>query len=244
MDFFEKWIGSVFNSFGFELRRHPHRTNPEFQLLRGLQYFEIDRILDVGANTGQFASQLRKLGFKGSIVSFEPLLSAHNGLLKTSALDPNWIVHPRCAIGDHEGEIMINVSDNSVSSSILPILESHTRVELKSKVVTQETVPIYRLDTIASTNIDYNNNTLLKIDTQGYEWNVLDGANTILPKLRGVHCEISLVPLYAGQRLWVEVLNRLEKVGLTLWNLQPGFTDMNKGRTLQIDATFFNTNKN
>ncbi len=83
----------------------------------------------------------------------------------------------------------------------------------------------------------------MKIDTQGYEWNVLDGAEETLSKLKGLHCELSLVQLYEGQRLWLELLGRLEKEGFTLWNLQPGFTDTTSGRTLQVDATFFRVNK-
>ena len=244
MCYFEEWIGTAFNFFGFELRRHPHRTNPEFQLLRGLQFFEINHILDVGANTGQFATKLRKLGFKGNIESFEPLQSAHCELLKTADRDPNWTVRPRCAVGDYDGEISINISGNSVSSSVLPILDTHTDVEPASEYVTKETVPICKLDTIAGEYIDDNSNIFLKIDTQGYEWNILDGAKELLPKLKGLHCEISLILLYDGQRVWFELLSRLEKEGFTLWNLQPGFTDMRKGRTLQMDATFFRLKKN
>lgn len=242
MKIFEKMIGELFNLFGFELRRHPHRTNPDYQLLRGLQYFKIDNILDVGANTGQFASQMRKIGFKGTIVSFEPLLTAYNELLKTAEPDPNWIIHSRSAIGDYEGEIDINVSENSVSSSILPILKAHTAADPASEFIKKEAVPISTLDTSGALYLQNSSSPFLKIDTQGYEWNVLDGAQETLPKLKGLHCELSLVELYEGQRLWTELMSRLQKEGFTLWNLQPGFTDPDNGRTLQMDATFFRIN--
>ena len=79
----------------------------------------------------------------------------------------------------------------------------------------------------------------MKIDTQGYEWAVLDGAKKILPRIKGILCELSLVELYKGQHLWMDLLNRLENEEFTLWSIQRGFTDRISGRTLQIDATFF-----
>jgi len=235
----ENWIGSLFNYFGFELRRHPHRTNPEYQLLIGLKYHNIDHIFDVGANTGQFSSKIRKLGFEGNIISFEPLCSAYNALIKSTSKDNRWVAYPRCAIGDYDGDIVINVSENSVSSSILPMLDTHKEAEKKSNFVTSETVPIHKLDTVTSSYFENDINAFLKIDTQGYEWNVLNGALNIIPKLKGIHCELSLVLLYQGQHLWMELLERLENEGFILWNIQPGFTNIDSGRTLQIDAIFF-----
>ena len=78
----------------------------------------------------------------------------------------------------------------------------------------------------------------LKIDTQGYEWQVLDGARESLSQCQGVLCELSLVPLYEGQCLWMEMIQRLESGGFTLWSIQKGFTDLRDGRTLQVDAIF------
>ena len=89
-------------------------------------------------------------------------------------------------------------------------------------------------------HISGKENILLKIDTQGFEWQVLDGAEETLSKCQGVLCELSLVPLYEGQRLWLEVIERLNSMGFTLWGVQSGgFTDDQNGRTLQIDAIFF-----
>jgi FkbM family methyltransferase len=84
----------------------------------------IDLLFDVGANTGQFAMQVREQGFAGRIVSFEPLPEAHAGLVRNARGDAKWIVHERVALGAAPGDVRINVAANSVSSSILPMLDA------------------------------------------------------------------------------------------------------------------------
>jgi hypothetical protein len=81
----------------------------------------------------------------------------------------------------------------------------------------------------------------LKIDTQGYEWQVLDGAPDLLARSSAVLIELSLVPLYEGQHLWHECIARLEAAGLALWALEPVFVDPETGRTLQLDGLFLRT---
>jgi len=103
--------------------------------------------------------------------------------------------------------------------------------------------PIHRLDSVSKEYLAPASATLVKLDTQGYEWHVMDGAANTLADAVGVLSEMSLVPLYDGQRLWLDVLNRLEAEGFELWSLQTGFTDPRDGRTLQIDAAFFRTRR-
>ncbi len=208
-------------------------------MLKGINRFEVDLILDVGANAGQFALQFRSLGYKGRLVSFEPLSSAHAKLEKAARRDSRWTVHPRCAIGAQDGEAEINIAGNSVSSSILPMMESHVSASAGSAYIGVEKSSMFRLDTVAPPYLEKAHKPFLKIDTQGYEWQVLDGAGFILPRMSGVLCELSLVPLYEGQRLWLEIIRRLEDEGFTLWSIHRGFSDPRDGRTLQADALFF-----
>ena len=79
----------------------------------------------------------------------------------------------------------------------------------------------------------------MKIDTQGFEWQVLNGAQNVLPGIHGILLELSLIPLYEGQHLWQEMIVRLEQEGFTFWALQPGFVDPHNGRTLQVDGIFY-----
>ena len=236
-------IRKIFHSLGLEVHRLSPQSDPAFQLLKSLERFNIDLVFDVGANVGQFGSGLREFGFKGDLISFEPLSSAYNKLCNISKRDAKWRVHQRAAIGNYDGEIEINISNNSVSSSVLPMMEAHTSAALNSAYVGTEKVPIFRLDSVGLEYLTAFSRPFLKIDTQGIEWQVLDGASEILKHTQGVLCELSLVPLYEGQHLWMDMIHRLKSEGFTLWSIQKGFTDPRDGRTLQVDATFFRLDK-
>src|SRR6185436_15148347 len=213
MDSVKKSIKSVLrNVFGLEVFRAKNLPPSAVQVVVmdlgfSLRQFEIDLVLDVGANTGQFASEIRQGGYKGRIVSFEPLSQAHSELLVSSASDSMWEAYPRCALGDHNGEVEINIAGNSWSSSILPMLESHRSAEPESAYEGKEIVPIKTLDAVAAHYLKGAQAPFLKIDTQGFEWLVLDGARDTLPKIKGILVELSLVALYAGQHLWREVID-------------------------------------
>jgi FkbM family methyltransferase len=236
---FRHWAKAAFHSAGFEVRRLRPDASPSHQLCVALRRFGIDLVLDVGANVGQFGAELRAYGYSKPIVSFEPLSVAHAALTERAAGDPSWSVHPRTAVGDVAGTVEINVSANLFSSSLLPMLHLHEDAAPQGSYVGKETVRVARLDEIATAYLENAANPFLKIDTQGFERHVLEGAEGILPRVRGVLCELSLVPLYEGQALWLEMLSYLEALGFTLWALQPGFTDPRDGRTLQVDAIWF-----
>lgn len=234
------------NVFGLEVfwsRNQPPSAawQEATKLVASLQKFGIDLVLDVGANTGQFASEIRQCGYVGRIVSFEPLSTAHGELLQSSAGDPLWVAYPRCALGDQAGEAEINIAGNSESSSILPMLESHRNAAPESAYQGKEIVPIKTLDAVAGPYLKDARAAFLKIDTQGFEWQVLDGARETLPSIKGILVELSLVPLYEGQHLWREVIDRLEAEGFTLWAFKPVFYDKATGRTLQVDGIFYRT---
>lgn len=239
MNRLKRLVKSVINSVGFDIHYLNPASNPSFQLLKALERFKIDLVLDVGANVGQFSSELRSVGYRGGLVSFEPLSAAHHALSKVALRNTNWQVHPRSAIGDYDGEIEIHIAGNSVSSSLLPMMEAHSAAAEHSVYVGVEKTPISRLDSVGPMYLANSRRAFLKIDTQGYEWQVLDGADETLSRMQGVLCELSLVPLYEGQRLWMELIRRLEREGFALWSIQPGFMDPRDGRTLQVDAIFF-----
>ncbi|HEX7238207.1 MAG TPA: FkbM family methyltransferase [Gammaproteobacteria bacterium] len=220
------------------LRRGSTAKRNARQLLRGFDAFGIDLVFDVGANTGQFAGEIRDGGFGGRIVSFEPLTAAHRQLTAAAANDPLWSVHERCALGDRDGSVALNIAGNSVSSSILAMAAAHATAAPGSVYVGQEETALVRLDSVAHPYLASARRPFLKIDTQGFEWQVLSGAEQTLPSIHGVLCELSLVELYQGQHLWREMIDRLEAAGFSLWGLQPSFMDQ-RGRNLQCDAIFF-----
>jgi FkbM family methyltransferase len=225
--------------FGLDVIRYNEINSESAHLYKMLIANNINLIFDIGANTGQFGTFLRDSGYKGKIVSFEPLNSAWNTLLKTSKGYSSWEVHPRCAIGESHGSIQINISGNSVSSSVLKMLDSHSNAAPDSSYVGYENVPLRKLDELAEDYLNKDTMLFLKIDTQGNEWQVLNGAEKTLESVKGVMIEISLIPLYEGQRLWRDILDRLEFLGFELWALYPVFIDKHTGKTLQVDAVFF-----
>ena len=232
-------IKNTLRKFGVEVHRFSPASSSTAQLVTSLQKFDIDFILDVGANAGQFVTEIRSGGYMGNVVSFEPLSSARSALQKAREGDLKWEVYPRCALGDKDGEIEINIAGNSQSSSVLPMLDSHLSAAPHTAYVGKEKVSLLTLDGVAPTYIEKYQNPFLKIDTQGFEWAVLDGATNILPQMRGVLLELSLVPLYEGQHLWEDLVLRMRQEGFTLWAIQPMFTDPHNGRTLQFDGIFF-----
>ena len=231
-------IRKLARSFGFEITRYRPSNSAAAQLAKALEVAGINVVFDIGANEGQFAREIREYGYTGKIISFEPLSSARKKLLSFASADPNWEVHDQSAIGDQDGEIEIHIAGNSVSSSVLPMLESHSSAAVGSGYVDSESVPIAKLDSVAKQYITPESKLFIKIDTQGFEWQVLAGASETLQQARGVLCELSLVPLYDGQRLWRDIVDRLDAEGFMLWALQKGFTDPRTGQSLQMDGIF------
>lgn len=231
-------VKRVLRSVGYDIIQYRPASSDTAKLGALLRHAGIDLVLDVGANEGQFASELLGTGYRGRIVSFEPLREAHVRLRQAAARVPNWTVHERCAIGDTHGEVQIHVAGNSVSSSIRPMLEQHAQSAPESRYVGSETVPLRRLDDIAMPYLDGAREVFLKVDTQGFEAAVLRGAPALLQRVRAVQLELSLVPLYEGQELWLHFLALMQAQGFVVWTLLPGFVDGASGRTLQADAIF------
>jgi len=227
-------LRKIGKNFGLDIKM----TDEErFMLL--LKHYKIDLIFDVGANTGQYAESLFKLGYKGKIVSFEPLSDAHQKLLKNSEKYPGWMVAERCALGAEDGEIEINISENSVSSSIMNVLNDHVKAEPKSRIIKKEKTKIFKLDSVYHKYAENAKNILLKVDTQGFEEPVLKGASNTIPKLSGIQLEMSLTTLYDGQMLFKELYELVTGLGFSLNLIEPSFTDKDTGRLLQIDGIFF-----
>jgi FkbM family methyltransferase len=225
--------------FGYDVQRFEPARSRAAQLRAILASHDINLILDVGANVGQFGRELRgPVGYRGRIVSFEPMRAAHQALVTQAAGDPLWEVALRTAVGARSGSITLNIAGNSASSSLLTMLAAHADAAPESRLVGTEVVPLQPLDSLAPEYFRTDSRGFLKIDTQGYESEVLLGAEQTLPKLVGVQMELSLVPLYEGQLLMPELMERVTALGFDLWAVAPAFVDARNGRMLQIDATF------
>ena len=229
----KKLIKSITNIIGYDINKLQNKNNI-------LNFFDIDLVLDVGGNIGQTRDELRRFGYRKKILSFEPLEKEHNIIKKRSLNDNYWSVYSRCAIGDNLAKSKINVSKNSYSSSILDILPSHLEIAEESIYIKQEDIEIITLDSIFKEITDKSKNICLKIDTQGYESNVLDGLKENLKKITIIDIELSFLPLYENQKLWDYFVDFLFKNGFEIWSIKQGVYNLNNGRTNQINVIFYN----
>ena len=209
------------------------------EFLRACRSFGTDVILDIGANTGQFAQSLRHAGCTGHIVSFEPLSDAHVQLMSAAANDALWDVAERCAVGAAAGETQLNIASNSYSSSLLPMLDRHSVAAPDSVYNGVETCRVIALDDyIESTFSDPTVTFGLKIDTQGYEAQVLMGARRSFSRIRVIMCEMSLVLLYEGAPTMAELCRLLVEAGYRCVAIAPEFEDPKTGELLQVNGMF------
>lgn len=235
----KRLIRKTVRSMGWELTRFRPESSEWARLTRMLSAHAVSTVLDVGANTGQYAKNLRDAGFSGRIISFEPVLEAHAQLCRAARNDSRWTVAERMAISDRDGRAEIHVASNLASSSLLPMLDSHRAADPSSGFVATQMVPIARLDGVADRFLDSGEPFFIKIDVQGFESKVLDGAPMLLKRGVGLQLELSLIPLYEGETLFQPMLKRLSESSFDLWSLIPGFVDNRTGRLLQVDGVFF-----
>jgi FkbM family methyltransferase len=192
-------------------------------------------VIDVGANVGQYAERLRDIGCENQIVSFEPGSAAFSILADRARKEPRWEVRQK-ALGPRPGTEVLRVSGNSVSSSLLDIDSNHVSAAPRSATVSHETVNVSTLDLeFAGWKTDP---FWLKLDVQGFELQVLEGASQMLPRTQFVQAEVSFAPLYEGQTDWLALCMTLREQGFALRHMEPGFQDLRTGYVLQADVLF------
>jgi FkbM family methyltransferase len=240
MKILKKFVKTFVRGLGYDIVPYLIQKDFDHVFTEALSRYQVGLVLDVGANAGQFASGLRTAGYGGAIISFEPMSAEHANLVLLSKNDAKWCVAPRMAIGDSDGIVEINIAANSGSSSILPMLDLHRDAAPESIYAGKESANVRKLDTVAKQLIDPSEkNIFLKLDVQGYEWSVLDGAEKILERVAGILCECSFSPLYAGEARWTSLIEKIEEKGFEVWGVLPGFSDPRTGRLLQADFLFF-----
>lgn len=208
------------------------------RLVTILEMNQIDFVIDVGANTGQTAEALRGSGYRGKIVSYEPIRQCHEELMAKSASDPQWSIAPRCALGDTDGTVELQVSEGSSLSSVGLPTQTMTQAMPKVRAASCETVPIHRLDGLMKDELEDGARVFLKVDAQGHDMAVLRGAEGIMGSLAGIKIEMSLLPLYEGETLYLDILNFLHDRGFRPHMLVDVGYSKKLGRQLQIDGVF------
>lgn len=227
----------TFNSLlGIEIIKYP--TNELDRRIKLIKNYNIDVILDVGANIGQYGGEMRNLGYKGELISFEPMKKAFNKLQKNASGDSNWKVF-NYSIGEKDGQTTINIAKNSVSSSLLNNLPQLVESAPEAVFIEKETIEIKKLDSIFESLNLKGKNVYLKIDTQGYEEMVLQGAEKTLEFVKGVQIEMCFIPSYEGAPTFDIMKSRLNNIGFQLLALENGFYDKKTGKQLEVDGVFY-----
>ncbi|NQV61913.1 MAG: FkbM family methyltransferase [Alphaproteobacteria bacterium] len=196
-------------------------------------------VFDVGANIGSYGEMIRASGYSGKIISFEPLAVPFEELSRKTVCDTHWTGF-RCALGSADGEATINIAGNSVSSSVLPMTDTHTRVAPESANIGTETIEIRRLDTVAADILGSKDMPFIKIDVQGFEKDVLEGCGDLMNRIAGIEIELSMVELYEGQLLFREIVDYLDDRGFCPVSFERGLTDPISLQVLQMDGIFLN----
>jgi len=225
------------NKFGYDIVRYTPRLHPLARRSKLLESYDIDVVLDVGANLGQYGMDMRELGYKGRLISFEPLGDVFKKLEANTRADELWEVYS-FALGNTDGKSIINIAGNTDSSSILDMLPTHLKFAPMSKYIGKDEIEVRTLDTLFETLALSEANIYLKIDTQGFEENVLKGAENSLPLIDTIQLEMSLVPLYTDEILFDEMYQILFQKGYRLVSVETGFLDRETGQMLQLDGIF------
>jgi FkbM family methyltransferase len=196
----------------------------QVQLRKVIDHFSIDCIFDVGANEGQYAQMLRdKVNYKGIIISFEPIPSAADKIRKLSKNDPLWLVD-ECALSDTVGTQEFNIMSSSQFSSLrtpshdgTELFKNHNRIERKVTVKTKTLDAAYD-EFQKSLNF---NRPFLKMDTQGFDAEVVKSGKGSLCKFWGLQSELAIKKLYNDSLDFREAITLYEKLGFTLSSFVP-----------------------
>lgn len=205
------------------------------QLTSILENHEIDLVIDVGANEGQFARQIRSF-YLGEILSFEPVSSTFEKLAAAASFDSNWHVH-QLALGSQDSTQTINVSNNTVFSSLLkPNDYCALRFGSESLKMKEEVVTVRRLDELLDVIVPHieNKRIFLKLDTQGYDLEVFKGLGSKLKYVMALQSEVSLIPIYEFMPHWTESIVIFEKAGFGVVGMFP--INRDSGRVIEYDC--------
>lgn len=212
-----------------------------FRILAGLEHFYIlnltryKSIVDIGANRGQFSLACRYFQPTATVYSFEPLKRASTVFKKVFQKDANTKLY-EVAISPVAGSLNLHISKRDDSSSLLPIGKNQS---LYFPGTEEESISVISGAPLSKflTSMQIIEPSLLKIDVQGYEYEVLIGCEDLIDKFTYIYCELSFLELYDGQKLSDAVCNWLRNKSFVLigiHNISYGYD----GKSIQADFLF------
>ncbi|MBW6422677.1 FkbM family methyltransferase [Rhizobium sp. XQZ8] len=208
------------------------REEIEFLRKRGVTVY-----LDIGANTGQTGQRLRKKGWQGRICSFEPIPECYEKLAVLAAAHSDWKAFNQ-AVGDEDGQATIGISENRVSSSLRAATDLLVSIYEPIRYEASVAVPLVRLDSLFDQLASESDVVHLKIDTQGYERNVILGAANALQRIDSVRMEVAVSEMYAGEMVLPEAITLMTSMGFVLIEAWPAWRHPRTKEVVHFDLLF------
>jgi FkbM family methyltransferase len=236
-----KPLRSLSQALGYELIKEKKSPSLRSHLKNVFDRYRIDVVLDVGANLGQFASMIRQAGYCGHIYSFEPVTASFERLSAAARGDDRWQVF-KLGLGDRQARMAINLSKSSDLNSLLTANDYGKTRYPKIEASAQETIEIDTLDHFfAGRDLPGDARIFLKMDTQGYDLKVFEGAGTLLGRVPALLSELSLIPIYEQAPHWLDVLARYERGGFRVSGLYPVSRNPDLS-VIEVDCVLVNKN--
>jgi FkbM family methyltransferase len=202
-----------------------------------LRRYRVDCVIDVGANRGQYVGLLRRIGYQGRVISFEPVPEMFAALSAAAEKDEQWEVH-QIALGREDGELEMNVVPGTLSSLLPASAYGSARYE-RLQAATTVAVPVRRLDGLLDEVTPAGAGPariLLKFDTQGFDLEAFAGASGVLDQVVALQSEVALLTIYEHMPRMQESLTTFEAAGFDVTGLYPVSRESRTGRTLEFDC--------
>ncbi|WAU78691.1 FkbM family methyltransferase [Streptomyces sp. Qhu-G9] len=201
-----------------------------------LELNRVNCVFDVGANTGQYGKGLRRFGYTGRIVSFEPVSDTFAKLQRSAEKDPDWHVY-NFALGREEAVQSISIDWKSMNSLLPPSEYGKERYKRFAKGRTEE-IEIRRLDDVLQKALEgiADPRPYLKMDTQGFDMEVFAGAGERISEFVGMQSEVAALQLYEGSPGMGEAIAAYEAAGFGVTGMYPVTREPATGRVVEFDC--------
>jgi FkbM family methyltransferase len=225
-------------TLGLHVGRFPPVDSLAYHLKTVLRLLDINCVVDVGAHVGEFAQSLRDLGYRGDIRSFEPVRSSFTELSSNLASDRAWRGE-NVALGAEDGELDMNIYEGSVFNSFLrPVENGAARFSAQTRIVRVEKVAVRRLEAVIDGILGERPSAriFVKLDTQGYDLQVLRGAGRRLASIQALLSELAARSTYAGMPSLPESLVELDRMGFEVTGMFPVARELDHLRVIEFDC--------
>lgn len=234
------FVNRILRPTHLEIRQIDPDAHIDSFLMALFEALQVNCVIDVGARHGEFGTLLRQHGYRGAILSFEPVHENVRILQQVAERDAQWHVFP-FALGSEPSHELINVAAASNYSSFLEVSEYGISADAKMETKEQMIVEVHRLDALFDEITAHIPDpcVYLKMDTQGWDMEVFRGAKGCLAGIRALQSELSLQPLYDNQTNWLDALAEFQAGGFEISNFFTVFRD-DQLRVSEMDCVMVN----